>query len=142
MPDLHISGDPDADALISRDPLSLLLAMLLDQQVPMEKAFKGPTVLRDRMGTALDGAEIAERDDIVELLARFKALPGFGEQKAKIFLALLGKQLGVQPVGWREAAGAYGDDGARRSIADVTSPETLKQVRAYKREMKVQARHA
>lgn len=116
--------------------------MLLDQQVPMEKAFKGPTVLRDRMGTALDGAEIAERDDIVELLARFKALPGFGEQKAKIFLALLGKQLGVQPVGWREAAGAYGDDGARRSIADVTSPETLKQVRAYKREMKVQARHA
>jgi uncharacterized HhH-GPD family protein len=75
-----------------------------------------------------------------ELLARLKALPGFGEQKAKIFLALLGKQLKVQPTGWREAAGLYGEEGALRSVADVTSRETLLQVRAYKQAMKAAAK--
>lgn len=75
-----------------------------------------------------------------ELLARLKALPGFGEQKARIFLALLGKQLGVRPDGWREAAGSYGDEGAFRSVADVTSQETLLQVRAYKQQMKAAAK--
>ena len=74
-----------------------------------------------------------------ELLARLKALPGFGDQKARIFLALLGKQLGVQPAGWREAAGTYGEDGVLRSVADVTSPETLLQVRSYKQSMKAAA---
>lgn len=71
-----------------------------------------------------------------ELLARLKALPGFGEQKAKIFLALLGKQYGVQPKGWREAAGAYGEKGSYRSAADITGPESLAKVRAHKQEMK------
>ncbi|MFF3455744.1 HhH-GPD-type base excision DNA repair protein [Streptomyces sp. NPDC002730] len=71
-----------------------------------------------------------------ELLARLKALPGFGEQKAKIFLALLGKQFGVRPKGWREAAGAYGEQGSYRSAADITGPESLAKVRAYKQEMK------
>jgi uncharacterized HhH-GPD family protein len=71
-----------------------------------------------------------------ELLKRLRALPGFGEQKARIFVALLGKQLGVQPEGWREAASHYGDDGSTRSVADVTSPETLQQVREYKRAAK------
>jgi uncharacterized HhH-GPD family protein len=69
-------------------------------------------------------------------------LPGFGEQKAKIFLALLGKQLNVRPAGWREAAGAYGDEDAFRSVADVTSPETLLQVRAYKQSVKAAAKKA
>jgi uncharacterized HhH-GPD family protein len=71
-----------------------------------------------------------------ELFARIRALPGFGEQKARIFVALLGKQLGVQPEGWREAAGAYGEEGSTRSVADVTSPESLQQVREYKRAAK------
>jgi len=77
-----------------------------------------------------------------EVLARLRALPGFGEQKAKIFLALLGKQRGVQPAGWREAAGHYGDDGSRRSIADVTNPESLAEVRAFKKEQKAAAKAA
>ena len=69
-----------------------------------------------------------------------KALPGFGTQKAQIFLALLGKQLGVQPAGWREAAGPYGEDGALRSVADVVEPETLLEVRAYKQSVKAAAK--
>ncbi|MGW4204138.1 HhH-GPD-type base excision DNA repair protein [Streptomyces sp. NPDC004726] len=71
-----------------------------------------------------------------ELLARLKALPGFGEQKARIFLALLGKQFAVRPEGWREAAGAYGEQGSYRSAADITGPESLAKVRAHKQEMK------
>jgi uncharacterized HhH-GPD family protein len=74
-----------------------------------------------------------------ELLARLEALPGFGKQKARIFLALLGKQCGVQPDGWREAAGEYGEPG-HRSIADVTSPESLEQVREFKRARKAAAK--
>lgn len=186
MTTLCLSQDPDADALLSRDPLALLLGMLLDQQIPMEKAFKGPQVLRERLGHDLDAAELAERPDLAELfskvpaihrfpgsmagrvqelcrylvehhdgraehvwegvatgselLGRLKALPGFGDQKARIFLALLGKQLGVRPEGWREAAGLYGEDGALRSVADVTSPQTLKEVRAYKQAVKAEAK--
>jgi uncharacterized HhH-GPD family protein len=71
-----------------------------------------------------------------ELLTRLRALPGFGEQKARIFVALLGKQLGVEPEGWREAAGPYGDEGSTRSVADVFGPETLQQVREFKRAAK------
>ncbi|MFF0451154.1 HhH-GPD-type base excision DNA repair protein [Streptomyces sp. NPDC004609] len=77
-----------------------------------------------------------------ELLARLKALPGFGEQKARIFLALLGKQYGVRPTGWREAAGAYGEDGSYRSAADITGPDSLAKVRAHKQEMKRAAKEA
>ena len=68
------------------------------------------------------------------------SLPGFGRQKAQIFLALLGKQCGVTPEGWREAAGAYGEDGALRSVADVVSPEMLLEVRAYKQSVKKAAK--
>jgi len=187
MPTLHLSQDPAADALLSTDPLALLLGMLLDQQIPMERAFTGPYVLSERLGR-LDAAAIAEHDpeafaaivamtpavhrfpgsmakrvqdlcralveqydgraenlwtgveDGAEVLRRLKGLPGFGDQKARIFLALLGKQVGVQPSGWREAAGTYGQDGALRSVADVTSPETLLQVRAYKQSMKAAAK--
>jgi uncharacterized HhH-GPD family protein len=185
MPVLHLSQDDDADQLLSNDPLALLMGMLLDQQIPMEKAFRGPYDLQRRIGK-LDASDIAERSDLAEvfatppaihrfpgsmagrvqemcrflvehhdgraenvwtgvktgeeLLARLKALPGFGEQKAKIFLALLGKQLKVRPAGWREAAGLYGEDGALRSVADVTSKQTLLQVRAYKQEMKAKAK--
>ncbi|MFG2823147.1 HhH-GPD-type base excision DNA repair protein [Kitasatospora sp. NPDC048365] len=77
-----------------------------------------------------------------ELLARLTGLPGFGKQKSQIFLALLGKQLGVRPTGWREAAGAYGEQGSFRSVADITGPESLVRVRAFKQEAKRAAKAA
>jgi uncharacterized HhH-GPD family protein len=75
-----------------------------------------------------------------DLLRRVQALPGFGKQKAQIFVALLGKQLGVQPEGWREAAGSYGEEGSHRSVADVVDQESLEQVRSFKKEMKAAKR--
>lgn len=77
-----------------------------------------------------------------ELRRRLNALPGFGTQKAQIFLALLGKQFGVRPPGWREAAGPYGEEGSHRSVADITGPESLAEVRAYKQEAKQAAKAA
>lgn len=77
-----------------------------------------------------------------DLLKRLAELPGFGKQKAQIFLALLGKQLGVRPTGWREAAGSYGEPDSFRSIADITGPESLVKVRAHKQEMKAAAKAA
>jgi uncharacterized HhH-GPD family protein len=71
-----------------------------------------------------------------EVLRRLKELPGFGEQKAKIFLALLGKQCGLQAQGWREAAGPYGQESAFLSVADIVDPESLKKVRANKQAAK------
>ncbi|MFC0622488.1 HhH-GPD-type base excision DNA repair protein [Kribbella deserti] len=187
---LRLTGDAEADKLLSEDPFALLTGLLLDQQFPMEHAFAGPRKIADRM----DGfsiTKIAETDleefvelcvqppaihryggsmarrvhalahhvldnyggktdkiwkqgkpDGQELLRRLKALPGYGDQKARIFVALLGKQLKVQPDGWREAAGAYAEEGSRRSIADVTSPETLAEVRAFKKSVKAAARTA
>lgn len=184
---LWLTPDDEANALLSKDPLALLLGMLLDQQFPMEAAFAGPFKLEQRLGH-LDPERIATMDleeltaamrqpPVVhrfpgsmagrvqsvcavvakeygndaariwkkaasgqELLQRLTALPGFGEQKAKIFIALLGKQRGLKVEGWREAAGAYGEEGSTRSIADVTSPETLLEVRAYKQEAKKAAK--
>jgi uncharacterized HhH-GPD family protein len=184
-PTLRLAQDPDADALLTNDPLALLMGMLLDQQFPLEWAFRAPWRLAQRMGrTSLDVAEIADYDPEAfvklmagppalhrypaamavrvqalcrlvveeyggdaaalwrtagtgkELLARLRALPGFGEQKARIFVALLGKQLGVRPEGWQEVAGPYGEDGSRRSAADVTDAETLAEVRAFKQAAK------
>jgi uncharacterized HhH-GPD family protein len=75
-----------------------------------------------------------------EVLRRLKALPGFGEQKAKIFLALLGKQYGVTPTGWREAAGDYGKAGTHMSVADVVDAGSLEKVRSYKKQAKAAAK--
>jgi uncharacterized HhH-GPD family protein len=75
-----------------------------------------------------------------DLLARLRALPGFGETKSRIFVALLGKQRGVRPTGWQEAAGAYADDGSFRSVADVVDGGSLAKVRAFKQEQKRAAR--
>jgi uncharacterized HhH-GPD family protein len=77
-----------------------------------------------------------------ELYKRLNALPGFGKQKAQIFLALLGKQYGIRPDGWREAAGDYGEEGSHRSVADITGPDSLARVRAFKQEMKAAAKAA
>jgi uncharacterized HhH-GPD family protein len=76
------------------------------------------------------------------VLANLQSLPGFGKQKAQIFTALLGKQCDVRPEGWREAAGSYGDDGSRRSIADVVDPVTLGEVREFKQAQKKAAKAA
>lgn len=80
------------------------------------------------------------KPDGAEILKRLQALPGFGEQKAKIFLALLGKQCGLTATGWREASGHYGDEGAHRSIADITDAESLRLVREAKKAMKAAAK--
>ena len=74
--------------------------------------------------------------DGAELLRRLKDLPGFGEQKARIFLALLGKQYAVTPKGWRAAAGEYGKAGTHLSVADIADARSLEQVRSYKKQMK------
>src|SRR6478735_3826356 len=187
---LHITGDPDADRLLTDDPLALLIGMLLDQQIPMETAFGGPLKLTQRLGS-VDAATIAAYDpeafvevfrqppsvhrfpgsmaarvqslcaaleqdwggdaaslwtrgepDGAEVLRRLKGLPGFGEQKAKIFLALLGKQYGVTPKGWREAAGDYGKAGSFMSVADVKDAGSLEKVRSYKKQAKAAAKAA
>jgi uncharacterized HhH-GPD family protein len=80
--------------------------------------------------------------DGAEVLRRLKALPGFGDQKARIFLALLGKQRGLQAPGWQEAAGHYGEEGAFLSVADIVDPESLVKVRASKQAAKAAAKKA
>ncbi len=183
---LPLTGDPPADELLEREPLALLIGMLLDQQFPMERAFHSPYELKERLGGRLDAAEIAaaDPDELAslftqrpalhrfpgsmasrtqelcrylvdhhggraealwteaasgkELLARLRALPGFGDQKARIFVALLGKRLGVTPPGWEDAAGAYGEPGWF-SVADVDGPDALARVREHKKALKAQA---
>ena len=89
-----------------------------------------------------DAAEIWTRGepDGAEVVRRLKKVPGFGEQKAKIFLALLGKQYGYDGDGWREASAPYGEEGSFRSVADITSPESLAKVREHKKAMKAAAK--
>ncbi|MEV0229726.1 HhH-GPD-type base excision DNA repair protein [Nonomuraea sp. NPDC050786] len=181
---IQLAQRSEADELLGRSPLALLVGMLLDQQIPMEWAFTGPYTISQRLGHDLTAGEIASYDpeafaallagkpavhrypksmaariqqlaaylvehydgrpekmwadaaDGTELLKRLMALPGYGKQKAQIFLALLGKQLGVQPPGWREAAGLYGEEGSHRSVADVVDGDSLARVRAAKQEAK------
>ncbi|MGO9028767.1 MAG: HhH-GPD-type base excision DNA repair protein [Acidimicrobiales bacterium] len=185
---LFLSGDPDADALLADDPLALVIGMVLDQQIPLERAFKSPFDLKERLGGRLDAAAIAVMDpdrlaavfadkpalhrfpssmagrvqqvcrvvteqyggdaagiwtsaaDGKELMANLTDLPGFGAQKARIFVALLGKQLGVHPSGWRDVSTPFGDAGSFLSIADIDSPEALTKVRKHKQQMKAAAK--
>jgi uncharacterized HhH-GPD family protein len=185
---IHLTGDKDADALLTKDPLALLIGMVLDQQIPMERAFWAPAELSRRLGGPLKAEEIAAMDpdqfadlfkerpalhrfpgsmagrvqavcrivadeyggkagalwtklpDGSALIARLTSLPGFGEQKARIFAALLGKQLGIQPEGWRSATAPFGEEGSYISVADITGPESLAKVRAHKQEMKAKAK--
>ena len=99
----------------------------------------GPSRRRRVRGDVV-GIWTAGDPDGAELLRRLKALPGFGEQKAKIFLALLGKQYGVTPKGWREAAGDYGKAGVHMSVADVVDQGSLDEVRSYKKAAKAKAK--
>jgi uncharacterized HhH-GPD family protein len=180
--------DGEANELLNRSPLALLIAMLLDQQIPLERAFAAPYELAKRLGNDLDAEDLANYspDALVEIFGqrpalhrfpkamakrvqalcralvdeydgdagrlwegvetgvdlrkRVAALPGFGDQKAKIFVALLGKGLDVRPDGWREAAAPYSDEGSYRSVADVVDQESLGKVRAFKQEMKAAAK--
>jgi uncharacterized HhH-GPD family protein len=97
-------------------------------------------IIVDRYDGNAAGLWTDGQPDGKELLRRLKGLPGFGEQKAKIFLALLGKQYGVTPTGWREAAGDFGKAGAHLSVADIVDAHSLSQVRSYKKQMKAAAK--
>ncbi|MFF8292787.1 HhH-GPD-type base excision DNA repair protein [Streptomyces sp. NPDC016309] len=141
------SDDLDAHAIAARDPEAF--AALLSEK-PAVHRYPGSMAKRVQqlcqyLVDEYGGDASAVWSDAAtggELLARLLALPGFGKQKAQIFLALLGKQYGVRPEGWREAAGAYGEEGAYRSAADITGPESLARVRAYKQEAKRAAKAA
>lgn len=185
---LSLPIDDDANELLSRNPLALVIAMLLDQQVTIEKAFTSPRDLVLRLGHEPTAAELAGFDPgalaavfsqrpalhrypramagrvqqlcqaIVtryggdaaniwagaasgeELLTRLLGLPGFGPDKARIFLALLGKRCGVRPRGWRQAAGRFGAERSHLSVADIVDRRSLAAVRAYKQDMKAAAK--
>ena len=184
---LAITGDRDADRLLNTDPLALLIGMLLDQQVPMEWAFKGPALLKQRLGGKLDADEIASMDSEAlvaifcakpalhrfpasmarrahelcvvvakdyygnaekiwkdaksgeELFTRLRALPGYGDEKSKIFVAILAKRMNVKPTGWDEVAGPFADP-TPRSVADIDSPASLAKVREWKKMMKAKGK--
>ncbi len=181
-----VTGDPDADKLLVDDPLALLIGMLLDQQVPMEWAFKGPATLADRLG-GLDAGAIAAMDpeafvavcaakpaihrfpgsmgrrihDLCVLLTeqydgdaakvwkgvrsadvlyrRLRELPGYGDEKTRIFIAILAKRFGRRPAGWEEVAAPF-SDAEPRSVADIDSREAFTQVRAWKKAMKAKGK--
>ena len=187
---MWLSGDEDADRLLGESNLALTIGMVLDQQVPFERAFSAPYELQQRLGAKLTAKRLAEMDpdelrevfsrrhalhrfpgsmaervqrlcQVVvdewdgkvervwetattgeELYGRLKVLPGFGDYKARVFVALLAKQLGCRPKGWREASEPYGEPGTTMSVADISSKKTLDAVRAYKREKRAAAKAA
>src|ERR1700729_4301333 len=180
--------EPEANELLTRSPLALLVGMTLDQQVALERAFSAPLDLVRRLGHEPTVAELADYDPdalaavfserpalhrfpkamaarvqelariIVDrydgdaarvwttaasgadLAGRLTELPGFGQYKAQITMALLGKQLGVRPEGWREAAGHFGAEGSHYSVADITDQGSLAAVRDYKKQLKAAAK--
>jgi uncharacterized HhH-GPD family protein len=183
---IHITGDDHADEVLTQSPFALLVGMMLDQQYPMEHAFRGPAKVLDRFGSIEPGAVAAadpesfaalcatppaihrfpgsmaarlqelarivvddydgdaariwtDAADARDLMRRMQALPGFGKQKAQIFVALLAKQLDVRPEGWEEAVGDYAADGYR-SVADVVDEASLQKVRDHKKQMKAAAK--
>ena len=184
---LAVTGDPAADRLVNTEPLALLLAMMLDQQVTMEWAFMGPLRLQERLGGSLDAKSIAAMDPedleaafkekpalhrypgsmakraqelsqhLVDnydgeagnvwkgvrnadvLFERMTAIPGYGEEKSKIFIAILAKRFDKQPAGWQEYAGPFADD-SPRSVADIDGPESLDTVRQWKKAQKAKGK--
>jgi uncharacterized HhH-GPD family protein len=96
-------------------------------------------IIVDEYGGRAD-AIWATAPDGAELFRRLRALPGFGEQKARIFTALLAKRLGVKPRGWADAAGEYGATGTFMSVADIDGPAALAKVREYKQAKKAAAK--
>ncbi|MER7848668.1 HhH-GPD-type base excision DNA repair protein [Kitasatospora sp. NPDC096077] len=188
---VRITQHAEADALLGRSALAVLVGTLLDWQMPLERAYAAPLTIARRLGRSdLDVHEIAAHDraglaalfsaapavhsapalmarrvqelcrHLVachngeaalvwkgaatggELFKRLRELPGFGQQKSQIFVALLAKRYGVRPDGWSRAAGPYGEDGVFRSAADVTGPESLERVRIARQEQRLAARRA
>jgi uncharacterized HhH-GPD family protein len=185
MAEVHfpITGNPEDDQVLIESPLALMIGMLLDQQVPMSWAFRGPARLKERLDGRLDAGEIAAMGpdavaalfsekpalhrfpgsmgkrtavlcqhlvdhhhgdaadvwegaaDAADLAARVNALPGFGEEKSMIFIALLAKRFDAAPKGWEAYAGPFADD-EPRSVADVDSDQALLDVRAWKKAKK------
>jgi uncharacterized HhH-GPD family protein len=137
----------DAAALAAADPEQLTKVF---QGPPALHRYPGSMAARTQELCRLLVARYGGRADALwadapdggTLLKRLNELPGFGAQKSKIFLALLGKQYGVTPPGWREAAGDYGQEGSRRSVADITGPASLTEVRAVKQQAKQAAKEA
>lgn len=188
MTKLALSQDQEADQLISDSPLALVIGLVLDQQITLEKAFQGPLILEKRLGKALDAKSIAsmqtakleelfsmkpalhrfpasmarrvqdlcitivddyqndaqriwtEANDAKDLFKRINSLPGFGDMKAKIFIALLGKQLALNLDNWMEVCKPFGDPGSYMSLADITDKESLAKVREFKAQMKAKAK--
>ncbi len=185
--DLFITGDPAADKLLNTDPLALLLGMLLDQQVPMEWAFKGPFTLKERLGGTLDANAIAAMDpdefvasftdkpalhrfpgsmgtrahalcvavaedydgdasriwteatDGKDLYKRLRRLPGYGDEKTRIFMAILAKRMGIELAGWEDAATPF-SDATPRSVADIHDTASLAEVREFKKLKRAQGK--
>ncbi|WP_193607135.1 HhH-GPD-type base excision DNA repair protein [Nocardioides lijunqiniae] len=185
---IHITGDDAADQVLTESSFALLVGMMLDQQYPMEHAFRGPAKVLERFGSiepeaiaTADPEEFAalcatppavhrfpgsmaarmqelaalvverydgrterlwtEAADGKDLLKRVMELPGFGKQKARIFTALLAKQLDVRPDGWEQAVGDYALEG-HRSVADVVDGDSLQKVRDHKKQQKAAAKAA
>jgi uncharacterized HhH-GPD family protein len=139
-------GGLDAVAIAHADADALVEVF---KQAPAVHRFPGSMAARAQSLCAAieqdwggDAAAIWTRDapSGAEILRRLKALPGFGDQKARIFLALLGKQYGLEAEGWRETAGAYGAEGTYLSVADIVDPESLTRVREAKRAAKAAAK--
>lgn len=175
---LHFTASEEANRLLATDGLALLIGMLLDQQFPMERAFYGPQLLKDRLGEDLDAGRIASWDpdametvfrgppaihrypasmgkrtqelcrviveeydgvaenvwdnaeDGADLVTRLETLPGFGVGKSRIFVGVLGKRVGVRPIGWEDKAADW------PSIADVATFDDVAVLREEKRAMK------
>jgi uncharacterized HhH-GPD family protein len=171
------TDNPEANQLLDSDPLALMIGLVLDQQVKMEKAFSGPYELKQRLGhldagriAAMDPEQldqvfrqrpalhrfpgsmarrvqalsVAVRDEYggdagriwrdaasgQDLAQRIGALPGFGDMKVKITVAVLAKRFGVKPAGWEQHAADW------HTVADVDSPESMQHAREVKRQMK------
>lgn len=184
---LSVSKDAAANKLVNSDPFALVLAMMLDQQIPMERAFLSPYQLDERMNGKMSVDSVANTNpdelerifkikpalhrfprsmakragvlcqhildehggkaeriwldatDADDLFARIKALPGYGDEKTKIFIAILAKRFGHRPKGWEKKAGSFADK-TPRSVADIDSPEALAKVRAWKKAQKAKGK--
>ncbi|WP_276938318.1 HhH-GPD-type base excision DNA repair protein [Ferrimicrobium acidiphilum] len=186
--DIYLSPEPAANAFLKENPFGLLMGMLLDQQIPMERAFSAPYLLNARLKTHFDkvlsaanlaslGEDqmtalfsekpalhrfpkamaakchlLAERvvtdyhndaaalwegaDSAEALLSALESLNGFGIDKSKIFIALLGKRFNAAPVGWERVSDPFGRADEVRSVADASSPEALEEIRLFKAKMK------
>lgn len=180
----YIALNDEANDLLACSSFALLVGMVLDQQIPMERAFIAPHLLAKRIGGELTCQHLLDMDvaevekvfgekpalhrfpasmakRVVEvarivsdtyngdaeaiwrearngddLMKRLTSLPGFGKDKARIFIALLGKQVGLEVPGWQQACDPFGNEGTFMSVADIVDAESMTKVRNFKQAMK------